>query len=65
MKLNNETLKNRAYWEEKGYRLPAYDRESMIARTKEAPTWLHFGAGNIFKALHGRRCRRGARPGPL
>ena len=58
MKLNNETLKNRAYWEEKGYRLPAYDRESMIARTKEAPTWLHFGAGNIFKALHGMAAER-------
>ena len=43
MKLNNETLKNRAEWEAKGYRLPAYDREAMIARTKADPTWLHFG----------------------
>ena len=58
MKLNNETLKNRAYWEEKGYRLPQYDREAMIVRTKEAPTWLHFGAGNIFKALHGMAAER-------
>ncbi len=28
-----------------------YDREVMIARTKAAPTWLHFGAGNIFRAF--------------
>ena len=35
MKLNNETLKNRADWEAKGYRLPEYDRVAMMARTKE------------------------------
>ena len=58
MVLNNESLKNRAEWEAKGYRLPAYDREAMIARTKENPTWLHFGAGNIFKALHGMAAER-------
>ena len=58
MKLNNETLKNRADWEAKGYRLPEYDREAMIARTKANPTWLHFGAGNIFKALHGMAAQR-------
>ena len=58
MVLNNESLKNRAEWEAKGYRLPAYDREAMIARTKANPTWLHFGAGNIFKALHGMAAER-------
>ena len=58
MKLNNETLKNREMWEAKGYRLPEYDREAMIARTKENPSWLHFGAGNIFKALHGMAAER-------
>ena len=58
MKLNNEALNNRAEWEAKGYRLPEYDREAMIARTKANPTWLHFGAGNIFKALHGMAAQR-------
>ena len=58
MKLNNETLKDRALWEAKGYKLPAYDRAAMIVRTKENPTWLHFGAGNIFKALHGMAAER-------
>ncbi len=29
----------------------AYDREKMIERTKAEPTWLHFGAGNIFRAF--------------
>ena len=58
MVLNNDCLKNREAWEAKGYRLPEYDREAMIARTKESPTWLHFGAGNIFKALHGMAAQR-------
>ena len=52
MILNNMSLEERTPWEEKGYRLPDYDRETMITRTKENPIWLHFGAGNIFKALH-------------
>ncbi len=58
MKLNAESIKDRRTWEEKGYRLPRYDREAMIARTRENPTWLHFGAGNIFKALHGMAAQR-------
>ena len=58
MKLNSEALKNRAEWEAKGYILPAYDRDAMVERTKENPTWLHFGAGNIFKALHGMAAQR-------
>ena len=51
MVLNENGLKDRAQWEEKGYHLPQYDREAMIARTKENPMWVHFGAGNIFRAF--------------
>ncbi len=54
MKLSNEGLKNRAEWEAKGYELPQYDREKMIAATKENPVWLHFGAGNLFSAFHAK-----------
>lgn len=49
--LNEQGLKNRAAWEEKGYTLPAFDREAMIAYTREHPVWVHFGAGNIFRAF--------------
>lgn len=38
-------------WEAKGYRLPAYDREAVKTATGENPTWVHFGAGNIFRAF--------------
>ena len=49
--LNTAGLQDRAAWEAAGYALPQYDREAMIAATKAAPEWIHFGAGNIFKAF--------------
>ena len=49
--LNDIGLKDRAAWERAGYALPAYDRADMRAATKAAPQWVHFGAGNIFKAF--------------
>lgn len=51
MKLSNKGLENRSAWEQAGYGLPEYDRQAMTARTEEAPFWLHFGAGNIFRAF--------------
>lgn len=50
MKLSNEGLKDRTAWTSKGYSVPEYNREEMIVATKEAPVWIHFGAGNLFKA---------------
>ena len=58
MILTNESIKNREAWEKLGYRLPAYDREVMIAKTVANPTWLHFGAGNLFKAFQADACQR-------
>jgi len=51
MKLTNEGLKDRKAWEEAGYHLPKYDREAVTKNTKENPMWVHFGAGNIFRAF--------------
>ena len=58
MKLSALTINDRETWEEKGYRLPQYDREAMIEKTVQNPTWLHFGAGNIFKAFQADACQR-------
>ncbi|MCL2841096.1 MAG: mannitol dehydrogenase family protein [Defluviitaleaceae bacterium] len=33
------------------YSLPKFDIHQMIQSTKEAPTWLQVGAGNIFRIL--------------
>jgi len=51
MKLSFEALKNTAFWEKAGITLPRFDREKMITATKAAPKWVHFGAGNIFRAF--------------
>jgi len=51
MKLNNEALKNSMFWEKAGISQPKFDRKEMIACTKATPKWIHFGAGNIFRAF--------------
>ncbi|HWT73479.1 MAG TPA: mannitol dehydrogenase family protein [Mobilitalea sp.] len=49
MKLR-EAWNKRDEWS-KDYDIPNYDREAVKKNTAEAPVWLHFGAGNIFRAL--------------
>ena len=49
MKLSLSTLNEKAFWEGAEVALPQYDAAAMDARTKEAPVWVHFGAGNIFR----------------
>lgn len=51
MELDKKGLENRAEWEQAGYTLPQYDREKMTQATRENPFWIHFGAGNIFRAF--------------
>ena len=50
MKLT-EYVKQADEFRAKGYELPVYDRAAMIANTKKNPVWIHFGAGNIFRAF--------------
>lgn len=49
--LNKETIKDSAIWEKAGIELPKFDYDKMSALTKENPTWVHFGAGNIFRGF--------------
>ena len=58
LKLTNEGIKDTKAWEEKGYKLPSYDREKMIENTRKNPTWIHFGAGNIFRAFQANVCEK-------
>ena len=50
MRLNKEGLKS-GDWEAAGYQVPKFDREAVTQKTKAEPKWLHFGAGNIFRAF--------------
>ena len=51
MKLSISELKNKTFWQSKGYVLPNFDIEKVRENTLKAPIWLHFGAGNIFRAF--------------
>ncbi len=53
MKLTDITSRNidASQWEAKGYQLPTFDIETVRKHTCEAPTWVHFGGGNIFRAF--------------
>lgn len=51
MRLTEKGLENKAQWEAAGYALPKFDRAEVAKKTKEAPFWIHFGAGNIFRAF--------------
>ncbi len=48
--LDLKTEAGRKAFLEKGYTVPQFDREELKKKTYENPTWVHFGAGNIFRA---------------
>ena len=52
MKLTLEGIrKDAAAFQAAGYRLPSFNYEEVKKNTYENPVWIHFGAGNIFKAF--------------
>jgi fructuronate reductase len=54
LRLKKEELKNQAQWEDAGINSPQFDYQNLIKKTKENPEWVHFGAGNIFRAFIAR-----------
>lgn len=51
MKLTQEGLKDTKVWSDAGINLPAFDYKKVKEETLKNPRWLHFGAGNIFRAF--------------
>lgn len=51
MKLTKAGLTDHEAWLDKGYAIPNYDRDAVTKQTMENPRWIHFGAGNIFRAF--------------
>ncbi|PJI09704.1 MULTISPECIES: mannitol dehydrogenase family protein [Clostridium] len=51
LNLSSESIKNQSIWENKKVELPKFDYEKMSQNTIENPTWVHFGAGNIFRGF--------------
>ncbi|MDD4096249.1 MAG: mannitol dehydrogenase family protein [Oscillospiraceae bacterium] len=54
LSLNSDSILNNPEWASTGVSLPAFDRAVMLERTRREPVWLHFGAGNIFRAFIAR-----------
>ena len=51
MKLSYQGIQDKAGYAASGVKLPAYDWQQMAAKTSNAPAWVHFGAGNIFRGF--------------
>ncbi len=51
MILNKNVMLDKEEWQNKGYAMPQYDREYIAQVTMQEPNWIHFGAGNIFRAF--------------
>lgn len=52
MELTLSSLKQqRQAFLDAGYHLPEFDYDKVLENTKANPTWIHFGAGNIFRAF--------------
>ena len=51
MELSYNGLHDRGAWEAAGVRLPAYNVEKTAQATRQAPIWVHFGSGNIFRGF--------------
>jgi len=58
MNLDLQGIKNNAAeWKAKGYALPTFDIDKVREATVKAPCWIHFGAGNIFRAFQANVCQ--------
>ena len=51
LELNNKGIVQEKQWEKENFILPKFDREAVTNATKDNPTWIHFGAGNIFRSF--------------
>jgi len=54
LNLSREGITDKEKWQKKGIKIPEFDVEKVAVNTKENPQWVHFGAGNIFRAFIAR-----------
>lgn len=52
VKITDNYLKKADAFSDAGIKVPAYNQEELKRATDSAPTWIHFGGGNIFRCLH-------------
>jgi fructuronate reductase len=52
--LTDDYQRNPQPFQDAGIAVPQYDQAQMKARTDEAPVWVHFGGGNLFRCFHAK-----------
>lgn len=52
VELTDDYLSDPASFEKAGIKVPKFDQAKLIEHTKEAPVWVHFGGGNLFRCFH-------------
>jgi fructuronate reductase len=52
MKDKKYVLEHKADFEKAGIAVADFDAQAISEKTRKSPTWVHFGAGNLFKAYH-------------
>ncbi len=65
MKLNIQSVKNKDEFESKGINVPNFDIEKAWKETNENTKWIHFGAGNIFRAFIAKSAQKSMEKGNL
>ena len=65
MELTYKGLKDKEAWAKAGVELPPYDVEAVARKGQEAPVWVHFGIGNIFRIFVGSIADRLIREGEM
>lgn len=58
MKLTEQSVVTEECWKDKGYSAWSFDRDAVKANTGKNPQWIHFGAGNIFRAFQAALCQQ-------
>ena len=54
LSMRRDSLKNPGEWSERNIILPSFSIDEVRAKSEKEPTWLHFGAGNIFRGFIAR-----------
>ncbi|GMO24678.1 MAG: mannitol dehydrogenase family protein [Termitinemataceae bacterium] len=53
LEINKESIKNKkSEFENARVHIGNIDLDALVKRTRDNPRWVHFGAGNLFKAYH-------------
>lgn len=58
MILTNKGLSEQTEWNKHNIKIFNFDRTTVTNQTKQSPNWIHFGAGNIFRAFPAAVCQK-------